>query len=91
MKKRSQTELKWQNLLNQFQNSNQSAREWCQQNNICYHSFLNWKKRLQSQKEDRFIELKQEEPIELSWKGIRISFSPSDGLSPLKSLLEALC
>lgn len=91
MTKRSQTELKWQNLLNQFQSSNQNARQWCKQNNICYHSFLHWKKRLQVQKEDRFIELKQEEPIELLWKGIRISFSRTGGLRDLKSLLEALC
>lgn len=87
----SHAQKKWRSLLKDFYASNQSARHWCQQNDVSYQSFLHWKKRIESKNEEKFIELKPEEPVELTWKGIKIYFTRIEDLKCLKSLLEALC
>ncbi len=89
MSKRVQTQEKWSKLVEQFNSSNQSAREWCQQNDVSYQSFLHWKNKLKP--ENSFIELHPQEPFELSFKGIKILFSNFEQLKQLKFLIESLC
>jgi len=39
----------WQSLILQWQDSNLSAIQFCQQQNVGYASFCNWRKRLSTQ------------------------------------------
>ena len=89
MSKRLQTQEKWIKLIEQFNASNQNAKDCCQKNNISYQSFIQWKNKLKSK--NNFIELHPQEPFELSYLGIKISFTNFEQLKKLKSLLESLC
>ena len=89
MPKRIQTQEKWKAILNQFYSSNKSARQWCQENSVSYQSLLHWKNKFKPK--NSFIELKQEDPLELSWNGIKLTFSSFEKLKEFKRLLETLC
>jgi putative transposase len=46
----------WQSLIEQYQSSGQSARQFCQEQSLGYTSFCQWRKRL-SRTEDKIVSI----------------------------------
>ena len=75
---RANLKQKWSEIIEQQKSSGKSVLEWCRIQNICYQSFLNWRKRL-SQSEEKnpsFIEMIEESTwIEIHLEGAKIKIT----------------
>lgn len=75
MRKR-RTPEQWQALVNQQRDSGLSASKFCQQENIGYASFCNWRKRLSGSSIDDSVESDEASFLDLS---SLMGTSPSSG------------
>lgn len=67
------SEKQWSERIEQQRASGKSAAQWCREQDICYRSFLNRRKRLsQVMKNSSFVEI-FEETSEPTWMEITIS------------------
>ena len=92
----------WKKLVQEWQASGKSAREWCKENQISCNTFSGWKKRFKQfedisiDKEFKkpFIELKEqsleESGIVLETKGIKIHLKSNFNGFALRQCLDCL-
>lgn len=89
-----QLRQEWEEKLKAWRASGQSGADWCQQENIPYKTFCNWKYRLSAKplSKESFIELKEEKTsgIDLEYQGIRIHLTHNFDPCTLKKCLQAL-
>lgn len=103
MAKRSSIIQQWTSRVNQWKQSNKSARAWCRENKIVYNTFMGWVHRLNQEDKDTknlsaksselFIELKETpglSGITLEYQEIKIHLSSEFNEGALKRCLSVL-
>jgi hypothetical protein len=95
----------WFAKVSEWQSSGKSARAWCQENNVAYQSFLQWRRQYsefnephpENLKADSFIELPNDSShmlVEMEYRNslVRISHIDSENLIEcLRTLWSVLC
>ena len=71
----------WTDKITAWQRSGLTVAAWCRNNSLSYHSFISWRKRLQSETHrdgGKFVELTVEQtasPIILECNGVTVQVS----------------
>ena len=84
----------WEQRLQEWQRSAQSAMKWCKEQDIPYPTFCYWKSKLRSPAQEEVIFEELEEPsstaIELRWGETRLYLSEDFDIATLEKCLVAL-
>lgn len=82
------TQEQWMAILEKQAGSNKSVKRWCEEENVSYQSFLQWKKKCQ---QPAFVELVDEIVFELHVNTLKVSFTKIEDLKHLAVSLKGLC
>lgn len=96
--KRDELKKQWSAKITAWQNSGLSGTEWCKKNQVVYHCFSYWKKRLIDESQealnaDSFLELKDPSDlsgVEVVFNGVLIRLSKEFDTLSLQRCLQAL-
>jgi hypothetical protein len=91
------SEKQWSERIEQQRASGKSVAQWCRDQDICYQTFLNWRKRLsqvQVMKSSPFVEIFEEssEPtwMEITTRGAKLVLARKFNRDSLMRLLQVL-
>ena len=87
---RRSARVRWEPIVEKFNNSGKSARHWAEEEGISYPSLIHWIAKLKET--PAFVELNGSVgTFELRWRGIRIELSSFEELKELGQLLVQRC
>ena len=92
MKNSQQRIATWQEKLNQWKNSGKSGPKWATDQQIPYHTFCYWRRKLAQLASNPFVELvdnsKTHQELLLEWHGLAIRLSSDFDEQALRRFLQ---
>ena len=87
---RRSARARWEPIVQKFNDSGKSAKQWAKEQGISYQSLILWKRKLG--RAPAFVELNGSVgTFELRWRGIKIELSSFEELKELGQLLVQWC